>query len=779
MEARKLEDLLQQNLYSYQLAVNEDRALPDATTGLKPVHLRILWGCFDGGYVSGKEYKKSARIVGDVMGKYHPHGDSSIYEALIRLAQNWKMRYPIMDVHGNMGNIDGDGPAAMRYTNARLAKLAEDGMLTNIKKNVVDFIPNYDEDEEEPISLPAIFPNLLCNPNNGIGWAMACEWLPHNLKEVAQAIYDYLDNKEPMLPGPDFPTGGMIYNQKDMEKCYKTGRGTVRIRARYELEKDSIVFYEIPYGTTTEALIEKIIQVAKDSIPEILEVTNESDKKFRLVVKCEKGASLDGIAAKLYAKTALQTTVSFNQVALVGGKPKLINLKEAIEIYIAHNINCIIREAEFDKRKVTDRLHIIEGLIKALEDIDNIIALIKQSSSSADAKEKLIEKYSFSEVQAKAILDMKLSRLAKLEKVELNQEAIDLQNTLNEIMALLNSRELQQEELKKRLGAIVKKYGDERRTVLTNIEIKKEEKEIETVVPEECVVIATQSGEIKRVASKTFKAQKRNGKGVKSEDEAVLDIISTNTVDTLMIFTNKGKMYRLLVDNVPAGTNVSKGTRIGTLVNMEPEEKVIAITSLYRKTDAQFVLFFTKKGLIKKTSLEEYTKVKRSTGIAAINLKDGDSIANVTFVKDEEVLVVTKKGMSIRFTTSDISPIGRVTAGIKSIKLDETDEVIVGLPIHNKNDNVTVFSANGYGKKTLLEEFPLQGRAGKGVMLYKPNSITGDVIGAAMTNEEDNVLIVGKPNSICISAVDIPLLGRVSTGNLMIKGSIIKSVVKL
>ena len=519
--------------------------------------------------------------------------------------------------------------------------------------------------------------------------------------------------------------------------------------------------------------------MAKDSIPEILEVTNESDKKFRLVVKCEKGASLDGIAAKLYAKTALQTTVSFNQVALVGGKPKLINLKEAIEIYIAHNINCIIRETEFDKKKVTDRLHIIDGLIKALEDIDNIIALIKQSSSSADAKEKLIEKYSFSEVQAKAILDMKLSRLAKLEKVELNQEAIDLQNTLSEIMALLNSRELQQEELKKRLGVIVKKYGDERRTILTNIEIKKEEKEIEAVVPEDCVVIITQAGEIKRVASNTFKTQKRNGKGVKNESDAILDIISTNTIDTLMVFTNKGKMYRLLVDNVPAGTNASKGVRIGTLVNMEPDEKVAAITSLYRKTDAEYVLFFTKKGLVKKTTLEEYTKVKRSTGIAAINLKDGDSIANVTFVKDEEVLVATKNGMSIRFTTADISPIGRVTAGVKSIKLDEDDEVIIGLPIHNAKDSVAVFTENGYGKKTSLEEFPIQGRAGKGVMLYKPSKITGNVVGVSMVSNDDNILIVGKPNSICISAAEIPLLGRVSAGNIMIKGSTIKSIVKI
>lgn len=782
MQFNTLTNELGANFIEYAVAVNTDRAIPDARSGLKPVATRILYGAYDTGRVSSKPHVKCARIVGDVMGKLHPHGDSSIYGALVRLAQPWVLRYPLIDFHGNMGNIDGDGPAAARYTEARLSKLTEAGMLSGLKKNCVDFIPNYDETDEEPVTLPAIFPNLLCNPNTGIGVAMACNWLPHNLREVADVIYSYMDGATDItLPGPDFPTGGVIINKKDIPGIMRTGHGSVKVRGRYNIEKQNIIFYEIPYGTKTEDLLTEIGKACDEKVIEgIAEIRNESNKKgLRIVIECEKTASPESVVRKLFAKTNLQTSISYNQVALINKTPTELNLLDCLKIYVEHNIECIIREAQFDLHRAEARLEIVDGLLKALEDIDNIIALIKQSASAAAAKVSLIEKYKFTENQAKAILDMKLAKLANLEKIELQQEQKDLLSTIAELNALIAEPERQKAELRTRLKAIVDKFGDARRTELTQIDVKPEEKEIAEVVPEECVVIITQSGDVKRIPKKSVRVQRKNGKGVKSEEDAVLDSISTNTIDTLMAFTNKGKMYRLLVDNIPVGTNVSKGVRIGTLINMEADEKVVAVTSLYRNTDAEFVIFVTKKGLVKKTLLSEYTKVKRSTGIAAINIKDGDSIANVTFAKDEEMVIITKKGMSIRFETAGIAPIGRVTAGVKSIKLDADDEVLIGLPIHKKDDYIAVFTERGYGRKTKLDEFPLQNRAGKGVLIYKPNTITGNLVGAAMVDDTDNILLVGKPNSICFSAKEVPELGRISAGNGMIKNSMVISAIKI
>lgn len=768
------------NFIEYAVAVNTDRAIPDAQSGLKPVAKRILWSAFEEGRTFSKPHVKAARIVGDVMGKYHPHGDSSIYGAMVRLSQDWVMRYPLIDWHGNNGNIAGDGPAAARYTEARLSKIAEDGLLNGIKKNNVDFIPNYSEDAEEPVTLPSIFPNLLCNPNSGIGVAMACNWLPHNLTEVAQAIYDYMDGKEPMLPGPDFPTGGMIINKNDIPAIMKTGHGSVKVRAKYKVEKDNIVFYEIPYGTGIESLLTEIGEVCDSKEVEgVADVRDESNKKgLRIVVMCQKGYDPDSVAKKLFLKTNLQTSISYNQVALVDKTPTELNLKQCIEIYIKHNIDCIIRECEFDLDKAQARLHIVNGLLIALEDIDNVVALIKGSSSSDDAKNKLIEKYKIDEVQAKSILAMRLSSLAKLEKVELETEKKELEARISELNNIIKNSDQQNILLRARLEAIVKKYGDKRRTELAQIEVPKEEKEIETVTPEDVVVMMSNTGDIKRIAKSSFRTQRKGGKGVKTEDDTVMATISTNTIDNLLIFTDAGKMYRLLVDNVPAGTNVSRGVRVNTLVNMEPGEKAIAITSLDRKNDKKYVVFMTKQGLIKKTLLEEYTQTKRSTGIQAIKIKDGDSIANIELMNEEEMIVITKKGMSIRFATNDIAAIGRVTSGVKAIKLSEGDEILVGLPITDMNKEVAVITGYGYGKKTKIEEFPVQGRAGKGVVIYKVTPSTGDVIGAAMVDKEDNVLLVGK-TSICISASEIPSLGRPATGNIMIKSGSLTSIVKI
>ena len=451
-----------------------------------------------------------------------------------------------------------------------------------------------------------------------------------------------------------------------------------------------------------------------------------------------------------------------------------MNLLKCCQVYVKHNIECLVREATFDLNKAQERKEIVDGLLRALEDIDNIIALIKKSESAAAAKVNLIAKYSFTENQAKAIVDMKLGKLAGLEKIELQNEAKELNDLIISLTSLLASEEQQEYMIRKRLADFVAKHGDKRKTELAQIEVAKDEKEIELVAPEECVVFVSQSGDVKRVPATAFKLQKRNGKGVKSEDDALMDIISTNTVDTLMVFTDKGKMYRLIVDSIPVGTNTSKGARISTLVNMEPGENVIATTSLYRKSQAKYVVFITKQGLFKKTLLEEYLSVKRSTGIQAIKLKEDDSIANVTFCNEEEFILVTKQGMSIRFETAAIAPIGRVTSGVKSIKLSDSDEVLVGLPIHKETDTLAVFTKSGYGKKTLLNEFPIQGRGGKGL------KCSGDeLVGASLISDEDNILLVGVPNSICFSAKDVPELGRVSLGNTLIKDSIVKKVVKL
>lgn len=766
---------LKRNFIEYANAVNTDRAIPDARTGLKPVATRILWSAYEEGRISSKPHVKTARIVGDVMGKYHPHGDSSIYGAIVRLSQPWVMRYPLIDWHGNNGNQMGDGPAHMRYTEARLSKLAEDGLLQGLKKKNVDFIPNFDETMEEPVTLPAIFPNLLCNPNTGIGVAIASGWQSHNLKEVAQAIYDYIDGKEPMLPGPDFPTGGIIINKNDIPDIMKTGHGSVKVRGQYKLEKNNIIFYEIPYGETVEGIMAQIGEVcdAKE-IEGINEIRDESNKEgLRIVIECNKEVNLDSIAQKLYAKTNLQTSISYNQVALIDKTPTELNLKQCIEVYIDHNIDCLIKETNTNLIEAKDRAEVVAGLLKALEDIDNIIALIRGSQDSAEAKEKLI-KLGFSERQAKAILAMRLSSLTKLDKIELNKEAQALSEQIDYYVLLLESREEQIKIVREHLEAIVKKYGDARRTQLMQIEVPKEEKEIAEVVPVDVVVVTTKSGLIKKVPVSSFKVQKRGGKGVKSSDDVIMSTIKTNTIDYMMFFSNAGKMYRTIVDNIPDGTATTKGVPINSLVQLEPNEKIIAVTSLHRQKLPQFAIFVTKQGMIKKSFLSEYLGAKRNAGIAALKLREGDSVASVIFQDLEDMIIITKNGMNIRFSTKEIGAVGRNTLGVKGINLNENDEVLVALPIHKESDEVAVFSADGNGKKVPLKEFTPQARGGKGTILHK-----GTLIGAAMVSDEDNILVSGNKTSICISAKDISSQSKSGTGVILIKDNKVLSVAKL
>ena len=765
------------NFIEYAVAVNSDRAIPDAKSGLKPVAKRILYGAYDCGFSSSKPHVKCANIVGNVMAEWHPHGDSSIYGALVRLSQPWVMRYPLIDFHGSNGNIDGDGPAAYRYTEARLSKFTEEGLLAGIKKKNVDFIPNYSETKDEPVTLPAIFPNLLCNPNAGIGVAMACSWACHNLNEVADAIYAYMDGEEPMLPGPDFPTGGLIINKNDIPNIMRTGHGSVKIRGKYNIEGNNIVFYEIPYGVGTEALMNQIGEAAdSEKIKGIVDIRNESNKKgYRLVIECDKKASALTIVNKLFAETNLQTSFSYNQVALIDKTPTELNLKDCIKIYIEHNLECIKKEAQFDLEKASKRYEVVEGLLRALEDIDNIIALIKSSDNSKHAEQNLIEKYSFTENQAKAICAMKLGSLAKLEAVELNTEKSDLAKIISDKNILINEETARLSELRTRLMAFVAKYGDSRRTELAQIEVPKEEKEIEYVEPEKCVVVMTESGLIKRVPTASFRTQNRNTKGVKTQDDITNAVIRTNTIDNLMIFTNKGKMYRLLVDNIPVGTNKSQGVPINSLVSMEGDEVATTMYSLYRDTDAKYVLFITETGLVKKTALEEFTKTKKKTGITAIKIKEGDKLASVSLIKDEDIILLTKNGQGIRFKSSEINPSGRVAMGVKGITLKPEDKVVAGLVVRHDTDDLAIFAENGLAKKIKLTELVSQKRAGKGVIVYKNNNIAS----ATLITSGDRILVCGTKTSLCVAADDIPEMGRTSIGNQIIKGSQVLSVSKV
>lgn len=776
MITNDIKNELSTNFIEYAYACNSDRAIPDAKSGLKPVAKRILWAAYEGGRFSNKPHVKCARIVGDVMGSWHPHGDSSIYGAMVRLSQDWVLRYPLIDFHGSNGTIAGDGPAASRYTEARLSKIAEDGLLKGIKKKNVDFIPNYDETLEEPVTLPAIFPNLLCNPNNGIGVAVACSWAPHNLREVAQAIEDYIDKKEPMLSGPDFPTGGVIINKDDIPSIMRTGHGSVRVRGKYNIEKNKIIFYEIPYGETIEGILAKIGEVCdKKEIEGIVDAHDESNKKgIRIVIECSKSANPESIVTKLFAKTPLQSSFSYNQVALIDKTPTELNLKDCIRIYLEHNKECLIKETNFDIAEATKRLEIVRGLLKGLLIIDELIAMIKASASSAVAKETLVNKYGFTEVQAKAILAMRLSSLAKLESIELNNEKTELEKNLDDWKDIVNNEERQISIIKERLASLVKKYGDDRRTDLMQIDIKPEEKEIAEVTPVDVVVVATESGLIKKVPTSNFRVQRKGGKGIKSQDDIIMDSIKTNTVDYLLFFSNKGKMYRTIVDNIPDGTNATKGVPINSLIKLDSNEKIIAVTSLHRQKLPKFAIFYTKQGMLKKTYLEEYLGAKRNAGIAAIKLRDGDSVANVIFQDDEEDIIITKKGMSIRFATKEIGTVGRNTQGIRGIKLSEEDHVIKALPIHKETDNLAIINEDGMGKKILLSDLPKQNRAGVGTIISKKR-----VADAALVDDEDIILINGVTNSICISSKDLPLLSKKAEGNILIKDNHVVRIAKI
>ena len=768
---------LHQNAIDFAYEANSQRAFADARDGLKPGQRACLWEMYIKGYSSSKPHVKSAKIDGGVAATWWPHGTTAIYETFARMSQSWINNIPEVDWHGANGNqIIGSSPAADRYTEARLSTAAEEGMLYGLKKNNVPMILNFSEDEEWPEVLPAIFPRLLINGCQGIGYTVANVWLPHCLKEIVDIINNYIQSGEINYENiyPDFPSGGVIINKNDLANIYKTGKGTVILRGRAEIDNNSIFITELPYQTYVEPLLDEIKElILKEEITGIKDIYNKSDKK-RLLVEIECDGNPRVVLNQLYKLTSLQKSFSANQYALVSKTPKLLNLKQYLDIYINHNLECIQKEYEFDLKKAQARQEIVEGLVKALEDIDNIIELIKKSDNSINAKNALIEKYQFTENQAKAILDMKLSRLAKLEKVELNEELKGLTSNIESYFQIIQNVNKRKEIFLDRLLTFANKHGSNRKTALTQIEKKPEEKEIEFVEPEKCAVVLTESGLIKRIPSSSFRTQHRNGKGIKTQDDITSMIIRTNTIDSLMIFSDKGKMYRLLVNDIPVGTNVSKGQSVKSLIEMEVNESPSVIYSIYRDTDAKYVLFTTKNGVVKKTSIEGYVNTKQKSGIPAITLREDDELVSVNLIKDEDLILITEKGMAIKFSSTEIGASSRTTIGVKGITLNKEDYVVSALPIRNETDSLAIFAKNGLGKKIKLNELPLQKKAGKGLICYK-----NEVCAAALVSDEDNILICGDKNSLCISASEIPELSRSSLGNQIIKDSNIVSISKV
>lgn len=773
-------DELHQNFIDFAYEANSQRAFADARDGLKPGQRACLWEMYTKGYTSNKPHVKSAKISGGTIATYWPHGDVAVYETFARMSQPWINNIPEVSWHGANGNvIIGPAPANQRYTEARLSKATEEGMLQNIKKNVVPMIPNFSEDAEWPAVLPAIFPRLIVNGCQGIGVTIANVWIPHNLKEITEVIKHYIDTGviDTKNIFPDFPSGGIIINKNEVHTIYETGKGKVILRGKAEVKGNSILITELPYQVYVEPFIDSVKElIKKDDIKDIRDIFNKSDKK-RLLIEIECDNNPIKVLNQLYKLTDLQKSYNANQYALVGKTPKMLNMEEYIKIYIEHNMSCIKNEYQFDLTKAQKRKEIVNGLIKAFDiDIDKIINTIKKSDSASHAVQNLIQMYEFTEPQAKAIVDMKLGKLAKLEKIELNKENENLAEIINECENVIKNSTKQLNLLIERLTTFTNKFGTERKTELINIDFKPEDKVIENVIPEDIIVKVTKDGNIKREPASNLKKQRRGGKGVKSNNKALLDVISTNTTDTFMFFTKKGKMYRTIADNIPDN---GRETSINSIINLEDDDQVIAVTSLKRKEDVPaYIIFITRNGMVKKSYLSEYTKTNRNNGIIALNVKEGDEVVKVIFQDEEELILLTKQGMSIHFETSTIAPIGRATMGVKGIKLKDNDYIVSALPVHKQTDYVALIYSNGVGKRVEINDFPLQLRGGKGVQSC-PLGGEVSLVGAEMVSDEDNLLISGDQSSIYISAQELPQLARTSIGNILIKNNNVLAVAKI
>jgi len=782
-----IEKEMKKSYLDYAMTVIVSRALPDVRDGLKPVHRRILYAMSELGVTPDKAHRKSARIVGDVLGKYHPHGDTAVYDAMVRLAQDFSTRYLLVDGHGNFGSVDGDSAAAMRYTEARMGKITTE-LLRDINKETIDYRPNFDETLKEPVVLPARYPNLLANGSSGIAVGMASSIPPNNLVEIIDGTIAQIENPEinidellTYIKGPDFPTGATIVGKESIRKAYKSGRGKIKVRANADIEsmpnnKSKIIFTEIPYQVNKARLIEKIAELVKDKkIDGITDLRDESDRTgMRIVVEIKRDYSPEIVLNNLYKHTQLQNTFSIINIALVNGEPKTLNIKEMIYHYIEHQKTVVTRRTQYDLDKAEARAHLLEGFKIALDNIDEVIKIIRNSYDDAEAK--LMARFELSEIQAKAIVDMRLRRLQGLEREKLDAEYADLLEKIKGFKAILADETLLLDIIKEELEEIKEKYGDERKTqIIADVG----EIDLEDLIEEENVCITlTHHGYIKRIPEDTYKRQKRGGKGIKGlktrDEDFVIDLFTTSTHDYLMFFTNKGKTYHIKAYEIPEATRTAKGTAIINILPLSQGERVTAVIPIKKiENNEQYLIFNTKKGKIKKTVLKEF-ETNRTTGIIAVKLQDDDELIGVKKTNGKkDLLIVTRKGKAIRFNEDQVRPMGRNTSGVRSINLADEDE-IVSLNIINKEDErkLLLVTENGFGKKTKTKLYRNQTRGGKGVITYSLSSKTGDIIGTEIVSSDDEVMIITQGGIIIRTGVeDISTMGRATKGVKVMKMS--------
>ena len=793
---RDIEDEMKTAYIDYAMSVIVSRALPDVRDGLKPVHRRILYTMYEDGLTSDKPYRKSATTVGDVLGRYHPHGDSSVYDAMVRMAQTFSLRYPLIDGHGNFGSIDGDGAAAYRYTEARMSKIAEI-MLTDIEKNTVDFMPNFDDRLQEPTVLPAKIPALLVNGSSGIAVGMATNIPPHNLTEVINGIIKIIDDDNvtdeqlmQIIKGPDFPTGGMILGREAIKQAYTTGKGKITVRAGAEIEemsngKQKIIVTSLPYQVNKAKLIENIANLVKEKrIEGISELRDESDREnaVRIHIGLKKDANARVVLNQLYKNTQMQDTFGVIMLALVDGQPRILTLRQCLDYYIDHRKGVILRRTQFELDKALARAHILEGLKIALDNIDEVINIIR--SSYDDAKERLMERFGLSDIQAQAILDMRLKTLSGLQREKIEEEYNELMKLIAHLREILGSEKLVFEIIKEELTEVKEKYGDERLTKIVAAEGEFNEEDL--IKEEQMVVALTHFGYIKRMPIDTYRSQKRGGKGISGistrEEDFVKQIFTTSTHDTVLFFSNKGKLYRLRGYEIPEAGRTAKGTAIVNLLSLDAGEKISAVIPISDFEDSKYLLMATKNGLIKKTPLQEYNS-SRKTGLLAITLKDDDELIDVRLTDGQDnVVLVTEKGLCITFDEKDVRPVGRSAQGVLGIRLDEDDTVIGMESILSNNKGVTLLAIteNGFGKRTELDEYRVQNRGGRGVITYKITPKTGNIVGIRMAKEDDDVMLITNSGTIIrINVKDVSILGRATQGVTLMRTNENEKVVSI
>ena len=779
-----LKKTMEESYIDYAMSVISQRALPDVRDGLKPVQRRVLYSMIELNNGPDKPHRKCARIVGDTMGKYHPHGDSSIYGALVNMAQDWSTRYPLVDGHGNFGSVDGDGAAAMRYTEARLSKISME-MLADIGKDTVDFVPNFDETEKEPTVLPARFPNLLVNGTNGIAVGMATNIPPHNLREVIAAVVKIIDNRieeqretgldeiMEIVKGPDFPTGAQILGRRGIEEAYRTGKGKIRVRAVTNIEsmqngKSRIIVTEIPYMVNKARLIEKMAELVRDKrIDGITAITDESNREgMRINIELRRDANANVVLNQLYKHTQLQDTFGVIMLALVNNEPKTLNLKEMLTYYIRHQEDVVTRRTKYELNKAEERAHILQGLLIALDNIDEVIRIIRGSENTQAAKAGLIERFALSDAQAQAIVDMRLRTLTGLEREKLEAEYKELMKRIEEYRAILADENLLLGVIKKEIQIIADKYGDDRRT---SIERDVFDITTEDLIPDENVVITmTHLGYIKRMTPDNFRSQNRGGKGIKGmqtiDDDYIEELLMTSTHHYLMFFTNQGRVYRLKGYEIPEASRTARGTAIVNLLQLMPGEKITALIPIREYKEGRFLFMATKKGLVKKTPITDFANV-RKTGLTAITLRDDDELIEVKFTNNKkDIFLVTKYGQCIRFHETDVRKTGRASMGVIGMSLSDGDEV-VGMQLDTQGEYLLIASEYGMGKLTPITEFSAQNRGGKGVKCYKIMEKTGNVVGVKAVNREHEIMMINTEGIIIqMACEDISVLGRVTSG---------------